>query len=135
MISAVVWNDVASLTHNRTKCTITRLNNHYTGVKYPDIISCSWHLRKMEEKIKIKQDDNVCINEHHFVIIRQLPQSKLAIIVFIVWIFFCKWVSDSCDPTKFPSCGCESSEFGNGDRVVVEKDEITFCVCLKKALS
>lgn len=75
---------------------------------------------EVKEEIEVSEYDDVGVNEDNFMVISELPESELAVVVFVVGVFFCSAVTDSFDESDGPTGSDQSLTFGVGDGVVDE---------------
>lgn len=88
----------------------------------------------MEQNIEVPQHDDVGIYENDLVVIRQLPQPKLAVVVLVVGAVLGLRVSDPGYDPDLPAGGGERAALGGGDGLVEEEDQVAFGSGLEEAL-
>lgn len=72
----------------------------------------------MEEDVDVAKHDDVSVNEDDFIVVRELPESKLAVVVLVIRVFLSSRVSNPFDHSDLPPCCGECVAFGEGNGAV-----------------
>lgn len=108
--------------HENVECAVGGLEYHDAGVEDGLVVTSSGHLWEVEENIKVAEDDDVSINEDHSLIIRELPESELAVVVLVVGAILGPRISDPGYESDLPAGEFEGAAFRDGDGGVQEED-------------
>ncbi|THU59631.1 hypothetical protein C4D60_Mb07t04110 [Musa balbisiana] len=124
LVAAVVGGDLVHVIHQQPERAVGGLHHHDAGVEEGGVVPHSAHLRHREEEVDVPQHQQVGVDEHHLVVVGELPQPELAVVPLVVGVALGLGVADPLDGSQLPPCSFQAASIASADRFIHEDDEI-----------